>query len=215
MMFIGTGLNKSTVLHIAIALSFILTAELSFAGVHYKCSTEFGEQVLLQVGKKRFNEAAKAEKQRSKVKSWPIDSKDAFEYKTRYLRQPGPNFEFKISCDEKREEQSCQASFDDNKKSLTLKAPPLFDKRDGATGEVKLQWTTREVLGILIRVFKKDDTGAITSSSSGESKFYSEPNSKRISFDVGADEQVLKDKKWVGRIATLEFKIECQKVPGT
>ena len=87
----------------------------------YKCTTEFGEQVPLELvaKKKKWNQKVLKLKQPSKVKN------KSGALKTRYLKQKGNSFEFKMKCKEK-----CYGNLVGGKK-LTLKPlGPLFDQRN-------------------------------------------------------------------------------------
>lgn len=213
-----------------------------WANSPYSCSTEFGETVPLRkivlkadencpnCGEIKTEITAK-QIDASLSKDWNLPvlkstAKDAGALKrhsfkvgnrsiyvdTRYMKQKGPRFEFDMACDKKENCKGTLKKAKDGKISLKPSGP-LFDQRlTGDLIDMQVEFTTRERLGLLVRLTKAKvplkDGSFIPVSGSGEFKFFAED--ERYIHDTGIDEQLYIHDDVTMRIAAIEVKVRCQ-----
>lgn len=207
---------------------FLLSQTL-FAASHYDCETIFGETLVIRkyVLQEKcdscatygapipaismdFNSGAESwPQQKAKAKRRVFERGGRFIFlDTRYFTRSGPKFQFDLTCSEYGK---CTPSFPAAAASLLLKPEEGFydQRKNKDSGELTLQFTSRDHAGFLARISKISSIPGKNVSSSGESKIYRED--PEFSFDLGVDEQFELVPGEFTRLATFEAKVNCSR----
>ena len=208
----------------------LLFSRALFAASTYDCETIFGETLIIKkyVLQEKcdvcatygapipgsvttsFNPGAELwPQQKAQAKRRVFERNGSFIYlDTRYFTRSGPKFQFHLACSEYGK---CTPSFEGGGPSLLLKPEQGFydQRKSGDSGELTLQFTSRDHAGFLARISKISALPGKNVSSSGETKIYRED--PEFSFDLGVDEQFELVPGEFNRLATLEAKVNCQR----